>query len=198
MITSAIRRVIVTIGFLVFSQSSAQAEGIESIATSLGGNSWRYDYTITNSTPSLAFDEVTIYFDHTKYSNLRQAAVPSGWDPFVAQPDTGIPADGYFDVLNLGMPLAAGEVVSGFSITFDLFASAAPAGQPFDVLDSSTFELINSGMVVLTSTSPVPEPGALTMMLMGMGLVCIAQRRARTSRSQITVPKFARRAHQAA
>jgi hypothetical protein len=32
---------------------------VDYTAKSLGGNLWRYDYTIDNPTPSLGFDEVT-------------------------------------------------------------------------------------------------------------------------------------------
>ena len=50
---------------------TATTAGVVDFAvTSLGGSSWRYDYTINNPTPSAGFDELTVYFDYSKYSNL--------------------------------------------------------------------------------------------------------------------------------
>ena len=94
MIQSILGRAIIFLGAALLSLPAAPTGIVDSTVTALGGSSWRYNYTINNPTPSLGFDEVTVYFDSTKYANLRAPIAPLGWDPLVVQPDTGIPADG--------------------------------------------------------------------------------------------------------
>ena len=157
--------------------STAHADLVQYQVTSLGANTWRYDYTINNTTPSAGFDELTIYFDPSKYSLLNSPVAPAGWDPLVIQPDTGIPADGYFDVLNLGGLLADGASFTGFSIEFTYLLNGTPGSQSYDLYDSSDFILVGSGRTTGAPTNDVPEPDTLALMLLGVGCIGFMRRR---------------------
>ena len=165
------------LGAALFPFSMAQATVVEFDATSLGGNLWQYSYTITNTSPSLSFNELTVYFDYGRYSSLSLLAAPVGWDPIVIQPDTGIPADGYYDVLNLSGPLAPGESISGFSVSFSYLATGVPGAQPFDLIDASTFALVYAGTTSAATVAAVPEPETYAMMLLGLGILGVTARR---------------------
>jgi hypothetical protein len=112
--------------------------------TSLGGNDWRYDYTVEND-GSASIEQFTVYFDFGLFSNLAVAASPMDWDSIVVDPDVNIPADGFFDSVALVSGLAPGASLSGFSVTFTFLGSGAPGSQPFDIVDPANFEVLSSG-----------------------------------------------------
>ena len=158
-------------GALLLSFSLAQASVVEFTTTSLGGNLWRYDYTINNMSPSLGFDELTLYFDVNSFGLLNAPTAPPGWDPIVIQRDTGLLSDGFFDVLNLGGLVSDGISVSGFSVEVSYFGGGAPGAQSFDLLDSSTFTVVFSGQTVqLLDPVPVPVPAPATGLLVVLAL----------------------------
>jgi len=177
MIRRVFRFVAVAFSALGFALSAAHAGIVDFSVTFLGGSSWRYDYTINNTTPSAGFDELTIFFDSTKYANLTNGIAPFGWDPLLIQPDTGIPADGYFDVISPTGILADGVTVSGFSVTIDYLVSGAPGAQPFDLIESRSFAVLSSGRSVDPNASTVPEPGSLALVFLGVGCAYLARRR---------------------
>ncbi|MDP3085926.1 MAG: hypothetical protein Q8N44_19840, partial [Rubrivivax sp.] len=55
-------------GALLLQPAPIQAQTVSYGVTAVGGNVWQYDYTITNTSPTLIFDQVTIYFDYSSYS----------------------------------------------------------------------------------------------------------------------------------
>lgn len=168
-IARACRRLI--LGTLLLPLSAVHAGTISYVATPLGANLWRYDYTVTNAIPSIAFDELTVYFDVGRFEMLAEPTAPAGWDPIVVQPDPGIPSSGFYDALNLGAPLGAGATVSGFSVSFAYLGVGSPGAQSFDLLDSATFSVVHSG-----TTAPIPEPASFAMILMGLLGVSVAGR----------------------
>lgn len=152
---------------------SAQAAFIEYATTDLGGGSWRYDYTVGQEA-DLAFDveEFAIFFDLGLYSNLSLAGTPEGWDGLVAQPDPFLPDNGFADWLALGSGIAPGSSLGGFSVLFTWLGPGTPGSQTFDIIDPITFDVLRSGV-----TTPVPEPGTLGLLGLGMAGMAFARRR---------------------
>ena len=154
----------------------AHAGVVEFVATSLGGSLWRYAYSVK---PSVSFDELTIYFDPGNYELLGAPLAPTGWDPLVIQPDTGIPARGYFDALSLDGPVDSSVGTLSFSVEFSYLGTGSPASQAFEMIDSPSFRVIDSG-----TTSPaavVPEPSSTA--LLSLGLVAMLAARANIRRA---------------
>jgi len=148
---------------------SSQAVIIQFTTTFLGGNQYRYDYTVTNDvTGSPNIDEFTIYFDHTMYENLSSPVGPVDWDAIVEQYDPAIPADGYYDALALGLPIGVSETLGGFSVIFDWLGSGTPGSQAFDIVDPVSFETLLSGVTTSALPVTVPEPSSLSMLLAGL------------------------------
>lgn len=177
------RRLATVVGTILLLPSLAFAGIVNYSATSLGGNLWRYDYTINNMSPSLQFDELTIYFDVNRYDLLSAPTAPSGWDPIVVQPDIALPADGFYDTINLG-PLGTGTFIDGFSVSFAYLSAGTPGPQTFDLLDSSRFLLVYTGSSEkIDDQFPVHEPSALAMILLGLCSLLAVNRRLRV-RSQ--------------
>lgn len=124
--------------------ASAATAGVDYVTTNLSSNLWRYDYSITN-TLTVPLNEITVFYDLSKYSELTLAASPSNWSSIVIQPDAGLPADGFFDTLALDSGLSPGQTEGGFSIQFKYSGASAPGSQLFDFVDSETFDILSSG-----------------------------------------------------
>lgn len=157
----------------------AQASGVTFAATLLGGNTWRYDYTVQNTSPSLTFDEISVYFDAGLYDALANPVAEGNWDPYVAQPDAGVWSEGFFDILNLDGYLAGGASTT-FSLTFDYLGTGTPGAQRFDFFDSADFSVQLTGNTVLQAEPPandVPEPASIALVLAGLGAVGLARHR---------------------
>jgi PEP-CTERM motif-containing protein len=169
---------------LLASAATASAGTVTYDVASLGGTSWRYDYQLANDGLPLPVDEFAIYFDAALYRDLRDAAGPAGWDLLVAQPDPGLPDDGFLDALALLQPLAPGATLGDFSITFDFFGAGAPDAQAFQFLDSSTFQVLDAGVTQLRAPVAVPEPSSLALLLIAFAVMGSSALRAR-------VPAFA-------
>jgi len=146
---------------------SANAVYIEYELNLVNGNTYQYDYTIFNDDIAAGIEEFAIYFDYNTTENLAVMASPVVWDSLVIQPDTGLPDDGFFDSLALASPIALGGSLGGFSVQFDwLGASRGPGAQAFEVYDAN-FDIVASG----STTSSVPEPATLAMILIGLLLI---------------------------
>jgi hypothetical protein len=155
---------------------SGSAAVISFTPTSLGGVHWKYDYSIAAAASDAPIDEFTIFFDSTRYANLAIESSPLDWDPLIIQPDTGIPADGFFDALALQFGINPGTQRNGFSVSFDFLGTGTPGAQRFDIVDSSTFATISSGfttaaVVTPPPTSNVPEPSSFALVGLALGLI---------------------------
>jgi len=150
--------------------STAAASIIRFELTNVAGSTWQYDYSVENDSLVGPLEEFSIFFELGLYESLSVAATPEGWDGLVAQPDAEIPDDGFFDAIALSDGIAAGTELSGFSVRFDWLGTGIPGSQAFDIVDPLSLETIESGQTV-------PEPGALALVLAGLGLV--AERRVR-------------------
>lgn len=173
----------------------AEAAGSQYSLTSLGNNAWRYDYTLNNTGPTLSFDEFTIYFDLPNVLSIDSFVAPTGWDPIFIQPDTGLPASGFVDAVRTAGNVPAGSF-SGFSAEFHYAPGLTPAAQMFELLLSSTFEVIVSDRTTKVAIiTPVPEPETYALMLSGLGVLGWAARRrkaAAVSNALVAVAKGAR------
>lgn len=166
--------VVATVGAMC---SQARAGYVDFAATALGGNLWRYDYTINNTGPSIAFDELTVYFDSASYALLSGPSAASGWDAIAIQPDSGIPADGYYDALSLGGLVANGATISGFSVSFEFLGAGAPDVQRFEFLNSNDFSVVLSGSTSPTApVNQVPEPSSTALILLGLAGIASIRR----------------------
>lgn len=174
---------------------TAQAAVIEYSATSLGGDTWQYDYVVDNSDGAVAFDEFSIYFTPGEATSFLSFAAPAGWDVFLAQPDPALPDGGFFDALSLGGDVLAGSVLPGFSLVFTAGTGFVPGVQAFDLIASDTFDIVYSGFTSRAQTTnpdpdpdpnpdpvQVPEPESLALLLAGLGLLATSRRAGRDLR----------------
>lgn len=147
----------------------ATATVIEYEATNLVGNTWQYDYTVTNDTLGFDIEELTIFFDLNLYENLASPSGPAGWDPIVIQPDPALPDDGFYDALALVAGIAPNASLGGFSVVFDYLGTDAPGAQLWNIVDPFTFETLEAGLTVLAQpTAPVPAPPVLWLGIAGL------------------------------
>ena len=107
--------------------------------------------------------EFTIWFDYGLFDNLsiETPDPPSGhWSELVAQPEPVLFDDGYYDGLVISTGIGIGEMVSGFSVSFDWLGVGEPGRQFYEIIDPVTFETLESGWTI-------PEPA--TILLFGLG-----------------------------
>lgn len=139
-------------------------------ATDIGSGRWQYTYEVTNISLTGAVEEFTIWFNYGLYDNLsiETPDPPAGdWDEVVVQPEPVLLDDGYYDALALSSGIGIGEMVSGFSVSFDWLGSGEPGSQFYEIIDPATFETLDSGYTI-------PEPA--TLMLIAFGGLLLLQR----------------------
>jgi hypothetical protein len=169
--------------FTCFIASPSLATLITFDAVSLGGDQYRYDYSVSNDDLAAPIEEFTIFFDPSLYATIGMTSAPAGWDPLVVQPDDILSDDGFFDVLALGAGIAQGGSLSGFSAIFTFLGIGAPGAQAFDIVDPVTFDILANGVTVAVEAPEIPLPGAAVLMLSGLGGLVF---RARCKRNRST------------
>lgn len=162
---------------------TANAASVKYEAVALGGTSWRYDYTLQGNATATAFDGLTIYFAASSFGQLSNELAPSGWETLVVQRDTGIPADGFLDLLNLGGSLSGALTPVVFSLRVEYLGTGLPRSQRYELYQSTPFSVVASGETV--QVGAIPEPRTNALMLLGLGAV-VALRKRSTSRSRQT------------
>lgn len=176
-------RLLIACSFLSISMpSSANPIFFEVTNISGGGNTWQYDYTLGNETASF-IDSFTVFFGLGLYENLAVVSSPGDWDSFVAQPDPGLPDDGFFDTFDLTfMGINPGDTLGGFAVSFDFLGNGTPGSQPFDVNPFGPGPF-SSGFTQMAPVDPdpdpmdVPEPGTLALFGLGLLAVVVSRRR---------------------
>jgi hypothetical protein len=136
--------------------TNVHAQVISYTATDVSGSTWDYNYTIANNTTS-TINEFTVFAALGQYSSLSVASSPSSWSSLVAQPDPGIPADGYFDSQAISGGLLAGSTLSGFSMQFTYLGSGTPGSQLFNIVDPNTFNTLAVGYTTAAGATQAPE-----------------------------------------
>ena len=158
------RKVLLAVAIIGFPLTvRAQATSVDFTATHLSGSTWRYDYLIANDTLGTPIDEFTIFFKLGLFENLSSPQQPAAWSSVIAQPDPGLPADGFYDSATMSGGIAPGGSLSGFSVTFSYLGSGTPGSQLFDIVNPVTFATLDSGQTQLAGAAGAPEPPALTL-----------------------------------
>ena len=144
---------------------------------SLGGNSYQYDYTVTNDGSlgaDVTIDWFAILFDPGLYEeNSLTIVTPeppaADWYEDILGSGLLIPAayDVLADVLAWNSGIAVGESVSGFAVQFTWLGTGMPGAQPFEIYDPDNIDVpLATGRTRAAGTS-VPEPGTLALLFLG-------------------------------
>jgi hypothetical protein len=155
---------------------SSEATVVTFEVASLGGNSYEYTYFVVNDTLGVDIEELAVYFDVDLFENLQTATAPADWDPLIIQPDPVLPDDGFLDVLALASGIAPGGSLGAFTIRTDFLGTGTPGRQPFEILDPSTFTVLDSGFTVPAGAGAVPEPAALWLLGLASGALGLLRR----------------------
>ena len=135
----------------VLAASGAEAAVISYQATNVSGNTWRYDYTVTNNGAITSTIELfDILFDPALYNEASLAIVSgpgiaSGWDQLILASGVAVPAA--YDVLATGSGIGNGQSVSGFAVSFTWLGAdpPGPVSQDFEIYDPVTFDSLGTG-----------------------------------------------------
>jgi PEP-CTERM motif len=130
--------------------------------TSLGGNSYRYEYAINFSL--LQNQEVDLRFDPALYTGLNNGTANSDFQLALLQPGNPSGAFGDYSILAL---IDNPSLVGPFSVEFMFLGAGLPGGQPYFVhqFDPTGQNIIGT----LASGNTAPEPSS--WLLAGVGLV---------------------------
>jgi hypothetical protein len=135
--------------------------------TGLGGNVYRYDYSIYNNgtlgagVPILLFD---VLFDPAIYqesslSIVTPSSLQAQWSELLLASAPGVPA--LYDVMALNGGIPDGSTVSGFAVQFAWLGQGDPGFQPFKIYSPDDYVLLQSGDTVNTG---VPEPSVFCVL----------------------------------
>jgi hypothetical protein len=163
---------------LLLAHSAFAAVSIQYSVVPVGGSTYRYVYSITNTatsgSPSVKLFDV--YFDTSLYqSGSLQIVTPdplhTQWSEQLFSAAPGVP--GAYDALSLMGGIAPGTTVTGFSVQFTWLGSGVPGAQPFQIFDAGTFAVLQNGT---TSSNPasVPAASTLALSLLALGLALSA------------------------
>ena len=134
----------------------------------LGLGRWKAVYEVQNINLINPIQEFTLWFDYGLYSNLSietPSPLNAAWNESIYEPyqlPPLSPFDGYYDALAFDSGITAGQLTTGFTITFDWLGTGSPSAQRYEVIDPGTFETVAEGQTVY-----IPEPGCLLLLLTG-------------------------------
>jgi hypothetical protein len=151
---------------------------VQSILTPLGGNVYRYVYSITNNgaAGSAAVKLFDVLFDTSLYTSLQivtPANLQGQWsEKLLAAVPPSIPTT--YDALALLGGVAPGTTVGGFAVQFTWLGSGLPGSQPVQIFDPTSFAQLQSAQTVVVDASTIPATSAPSLILMTVGLAVIA------------------------
>ena len=125
---------------------------------------WRYDYTLSGH-PFGVGEGFDISFAAELYSSIEVLVAPVGWSSAVFLPDPE-----FFPDAQLLALADNGDttLLQTLSVRFAWFGVGTPGAQPFDLFDAE-FNVVASGVTV--TTTAVPEPPVVPMLLVGLALL---------------------------
>jgi hypothetical protein len=139
---------------LLLLAKSAAAIVVEYDVTSLGGDSFRFDYTVTNDGSlgaGVALGLFDILFDPGLYDESSLTIVTPGppaldWDEIILASGVSVPAPCEAFALAGGIP--DGDTASGFAVEFMGLGPAGtlPGDQDFEIFGSNTFAFLETGV----------------------------------------------------
>ncbi len=151
---------------------SANAVLINYTLEALEGNSYRYEYTITNDGSLLGDDFVIEWFailfdpefyDEDSLTIETPEPLASAWDELIFGSGLLIPAA--YDVFALADGIAVGDSISGFAVEFAWLGNGlVPGAQDFELYNPETFDIVSTGRTQ-TSAMSVAEPNTLALLL---------------------------------
>jgi hypothetical protein len=154
----------VVFGFLLTAGSFGASTQIIYKTNELGTGRWQYTYDVKNISLTETIEEFTIWFDFGLYEDLAiQTPDPpaNSWSEIVLQPEPVLQDDGAYDAIALGPGIGIGQVVTGFSVSFNWLGDAVmPGSQFYEIINPATYQTIDSGYTI-------PEPA--TLVLLGLG-----------------------------
>ena len=174
-----------TVFLTVFLGRAVYGVTISADLTPLGGNWYRYTYTVTHdgslgSAPLQVFD---LSFDTASYleSSLRivsPPAITSAWNEIILGSVLAEPAA--YSSFASASGIAAGQSVSGFAVEFQWTgAGSPPASQRFQIFDANSFAMLEQGTTrVAAAIGRTAEPVAIPTLsewgMIWLGLVLAA------------------------
>ncbi|MGO4476213.1 hypothetical protein AB4Z32_08140 [Massilia sp. 2TAF26] len=172
---------IATVSALALLPASGMAAIITFTQSNTSGNHWINHYTVKAGATDTLIEEFTLYFEDVLYKNLAVVDSPSGWDSLVIQPDSAIPADGFFDSLAMNLGIGQSEALGRFSVAFDFLGVGAPGRQRFDIVAPLSFAVLSTGLTSKETDGPppddVPEPDNLALICVGLAILFTTLRR---------------------
>ncbi len=160
-------RQLIAAGLTLLLGAAAHAGIVQYTTTALGGDLWRYEFTLQGQAPSGGFDGLTIYFAPTSFGLLTSLVAPPDWDPLVIQPDTALPADGFVDLLHVSGLLNGTVDPVGLSVDVRYLGTGSPSSQRFELYVSDPFSVVLSGET--QQANEVPEPGTIFLVAVALG-----------------------------
>lgn len=179
------RRMLSVLALILLAHTqTAGAIAIHYDLTALGGDDYRYEYTVTNDGSlgaGVALEWFAILFDPALYDetslNIVTANPPAAdWDELIL--GSGLLIDAAYDVFALGGGIADGDNVTGFAVEFTWLGAGMPSAQEFEIYDPVSLNVIETGSTRATVTS-VPEPGTLTLLFLAALAAAATMRRKR-------------------